>query len=482
MSFSPVPIRLGVTVMPEWFQCEGIEAVLDNLQAAGATALVTSPYLMRIVAPGEGAREPPPDGEAGGIRPLDRALWGLREAWVSTAPSLVHQMSRYAGLRYQPGPAGELTLAQSDFMDRVVEKASARGLQVYLQVMAASPPGYRVQFSGALEQDQCRGPDGQLHPDRVDRNASLASEQVHAYGAALLAELAERYPQVNGFRIDWPEYPPYDLRSALFDFSEQGQRAMAAEGADPQELASQLNLALRSWRQIAAQSSAEGAAVLGQRLAAAGWNDWLGPDGPARALWASKRASVARMLQTYRRALDSVPGPRRLLEPQVFPQPMSTWSGFAWECASAHCDAIGVKLYTMHWPMIARYWARDLLGRSDGPAADVVTQFIFQWMGMGPGLKASALRYPAPDTDHPVGAQAQIDKLRLAVEQAGSTPVIAFTHSYGPETDFMRRFELAANTVCAPGGSGRVWVNRYGYLSERKLAALGRYMRGAVSP
>jgi hypothetical protein len=481
MSSSAVRISLGVTVMPEWFQCEGIDAVLDNLQAAGASALVTSPYLMRIVAAGEGAREPPPDGEAGAVRPLDRELWGKRETWVSTAPALVHELSRYEGLRYQPSPAGELTLANPDFMDRVIDKASARGLRVYLQVMAASPPGYRVQFSGAVLQDQCRGPDGQLHPDRVDRNASLASEQVHAYGAALLAELAERYPRVVGFRIDWPEYPPYDLRSALFDFSEHGQQAIAAQGVDPMALARQLSLALRSWQHIAVQSGAGGATALGQRLADAGWDDWLGPEGPARALWASKRASVARMLGAYRRALDSVPGPRRLLEPQVFPQPMSTWSGFAWESLSAYCDAVGVKLYTMHWPMIARYWARDLLGASDGPAADVVTQFLFMWMGLGPGPDATALRYPPPDTDHPVGRQAQIDKLRTAVSQAGATPVIAFTHSYGPAGDFMHRFKLATETVGAPGGSGRVWVNRYGYLSAGKLAALGQYMRDAAS-
>ena len=32
---------LGITVMPEWFQCEGIDAVLDRLQAAGASALAT---------------------------------------------------------------------------------------------------------------------------------------------------------------------------------------------------------------------------------------------------------------------------------------------------------------------------------------------------------------------------------------------------------------------------------------------------------
>jgi hypothetical protein len=101
-------------------------------------------------------------------------------------------------------------------------------------------------------------------------------------------------------------------------------------------------------------------------------------------------------------------------------------------------------------------------------------------MGLGSGQDAAALRYPPPDTDHPVGEQAQLDKLRLACAQAGSTPVIAFAHSYGPEGDFMRRLALAAQAV--QGGSGRLWINRYGYLSASKLAALGRFMRGGARP
>jgi len=48
---------LGVTVMPEWFQCEGIGAVLDRVQSIGATAIATSPYVMEVAPDGEGARE-----------------------------------------------------------------------------------------------------------------------------------------------------------------------------------------------------------------------------------------------------------------------------------------------------------------------------------------------------------------------------------------------------------------------------------------
>ena len=39
--------------MPEWFQCEGVENVLDRLQAAGATALATSPYLLEVAPAGK---------------------------------------------------------------------------------------------------------------------------------------------------------------------------------------------------------------------------------------------------------------------------------------------------------------------------------------------------------------------------------------------------------------------------------------------
>ncbi len=49
---------------------------------------------------------------------------------------------------------------------------------------------------------------------------------------------------------------------------------------------------------------------------------------------------------------------------------------------------------------------------------------------------------------------------------AGTVPVYALAHGYGPAADFRRRFQAA---WLASGG--RVWLNRYGYLSDEKLAA-----------
>lgn len=476
MIVDPAPaLNLGITVMPEWFQCEGIESVLDNLEAAGASALVTSPYLLAVTPSGDGAREPPPDGDAGGVRPLDRPLWGLRETWVRTAPSITHDLTRYEGLRYQPTAPGALTRAHPRLIDDVIERAQRRGITVYLQVMAASPPGYRVQFSGAFDEDQCLGPDGRPHPHRVDRNASLASSHVREYGAALLAELAERYPEVHGFRVDWPEYPPYDLRSALFDFNPQAHPALRDQGVDPLGYAGLVSEKLACWQAAAREGAAFGVQAVRDRLAGAGWDGFFSDSGDGLPLWASKRASAGAMLRCFRQALDQVSGQRRTLEPQVFPPPLSAYSGVDWRAMSETADAVGVKLYTMHWPMIARYWARDLVGPSDGHALDVVTAAMADFLGFcdDPLPDGALLHYPPPDMPHPVGKQAQIHKLQQAQKEAGQVPVIAFAHSYGPAADVRQRIATAASAL-GDGAPARLWVNRYGYLADTKLADIGR--------
>ncbi len=460
---------LGVTVMPEWFQHEGIDAVLDRLQQLGATAIATSPYVMAACAEGVGGREPPADGEAGKVRPLDRTLWGKRELWVRTAPSFAHDLARYRGLRYQPSPTDALTRAEGQWLDRLLDATHARGIGVYLQVMAASPPGYRVQFSSAIGLDQCLGPDGKPHDVRVDRNASLASPHVLAYITTLLVELAERYPRVIGFRLDWPEYPPYDFHSALFDFNPAMCDAMARNGNDPAAIARDVSAWAMQLRAAARASAARGAGAARAALLAADWNALTATDGPLVALYDAKRRAALALLRACRTALDGVSGPRRRLEPQIFPPPLHRISGFPIDSLAGVADAVGVKLYTLHWPMLSRYWARDLLEGAGGEREhDAVTAAVADLFGFTDALAAdgAVLRYPEPHQAHPVGVRAPQDKLREAAFHLDPIPARAFVHSYGPTADVSTRFDAAAATGLP------LWINRYGYLSDEKLFAL----------
>ena len=67
---------LGITILPEYIQSEGPEALLDRLlEKLPLTAVSTSPYVMEECLPERGGeREPPADSDKGLARLLERPL------------------------------------------------------------------------------------------------------------------------------------------------------------------------------------------------------------------------------------------------------------------------------------------------------------------------------------------------------------------------------------------------------------------------
>lgn len=468
----PRPL-VGITVMPEFFQVEGVEGVLDNLaKRAGATAIATSPYVMTPAAEGEGSREPPVDAGAGSVRLLDRPLWGRRELSVRTAPSWTPDAGLYRGLRYQPAVPDELTAAHGRVVADAIRSAKARGLLVLLQVQAAIPPGYRVQFGGPIEEDRPRLPDGTTPKVRVDNNASLASPHVHDYARALVKDLVRSYPEIDGLRIDWPEYPPYSLDGAFFDFGPHAEAAARRLGYD-----------------FAAMRDAS-ASLRGHLLGQLTPTDLTGGrfkivqtliDRPGLAQWLSFKAELSTgIVRTFREALSEA-APGKLLVPGAFPPPWTALSGFSFARAAAHADAVMVKLFTMHWPMMVRAWGDALVaanpalaGRPELPRA---LASLFDIVDDGGFDRLEDWRYPEPEEAHPVGAAAQARKLADAQAEAGTMPVIALAHGYGPVGDFKQRFRTAWTAT-----GGRAWVNRYGYLADAKLDAIGAVVGETILP
>lgn len=427
----------GITVMPEWIQAEGIERVLDNLQMAGANAVATSPYVMAPSdEPGAG-REPPIDAGAGSVRLLDRALWGKRELRCVTAPSFVPDKALYAGLRYQPTEATDLTRSEGPKVQAFIAAAQARGLEVHLQVQAAIPPGYRVQFGGPVPEDQPLLPDGSRHEGRVDKNGSLAAPEIGAYLEALVRDVAKAYPTVDVLRLDWPEYPPYTLESWLFDFSPHAERTARARGHDWDAM-----------RAAARRIQVNPALVLTEGLSS------------LEALVRFKADLSVDLLTAARAAL---PAGMRLVA-HAFPPPWNRLSGLDYACVANVADDIAVKLYTMHWPMMLRSYLATM-GRLDEAGAAAI-QLLFD-TGTAP---FPDLRYPEPEEPHPVSAAAQRRKIEEA--KAATPRIHAAAHAYGPLDDVIARAAVAWEAA-----GKRLWMNRYDYLSDAKLGALGRVLR-----
>ncbi len=434
---------LGVTVMPEWIQSEGIDQVLDNLERAGVTAVATSPYVMAESDAENAGREPPIDAGAGKVRLLDRPLWGKRELRCITAPGYEPDRLLYRGLAYQPSEPTELTRREGPKVGAFLEAAKARGFDVQLQVQAAIPPGYRVQFGGPLEADMPRLPDGRLHPHRVDKNGSLASPEIIAYTTALIRDIAAAYPMIDALRIDWPEYPPYDFKAWFFDFSEHAVRAASTRGYDVEAMRTDCLYLMTDPAPLIEQG----------RDAHPGF----------AALQHFKADLTVDLVRSCRGAL---PSSMRLVI-HAFPPPWSDLSGMDFARVAEAADDIAVKLYTMHWPMMLQNYRRHVTDA--GMPEDRATEGLLRLFDTGGG---PTFHYPEPDEDHPASAEAQIRKIEAARSSAaGQAGILPSAHAYGPINDVLQRVATALEA-----GDGQAWINRYGYLSDDKLSALGRLL------
>lgn len=458
-------MKTGVTVLPEHFQNEGVESVVDRLAAAKVDMIATSPYVMEPADSKTGSREPPVDAGAGSVRLLDRPLWGKRELFVKTAPSFSPDKKLYAGLRYQPSEANSLTMREGGVIKAFLRAAQSRHIQTYLQVQAAIPPGYRVQFGGPVNDDKPLLPDGRVPPRRLANNGSLASPHILDYTLALTRDLVKAYPDIDGIRFDWPEYPPYFLDDVFLDFSPHCAQAANRLGFDFNRMRSAVLDLYRLLHGGLTNKHLERFLELD-----GGRNQILMSliDNPGILEWLRfKGALVGELAMRLRETLPA----RIALTFGVFPPPFSTVSGMQFSALAKYATAIHCKLYTMHWPVIFRFYGDALMKANPGLNEELLVKALSQWLEIQDPPYSARLadyRYPEPDEAHPVGTEAQIRKIQEAQRAAGDTPVFAFIHGYGPTTDFQKR--LAAGRA---GSQHGIWVNRYGYLRNEKITLLG---------
>jgi hypothetical protein len=459
---TPAPKRsLGITVMPDYAQAEGVDAVLENIvERLGCDAICTMPSVAERCAERLGVREPPADAGAGLARTLDRPLWGDTALWMRTAPSFAPNPGFYRDTPYAPPQPDLLTQREGPIVAQMLSKARRAGLTTQLQVMAAAPPALRVQQRPDAGTDEPLTVFGTPVRNRVDANVSLASEGLRAYMRALVADLLANYPDCDALRFDWPEYPPYALDSLLFDFSPPAVKRGQELGHDVEAIRARALEGLRKTRTDIAGK----VVAIEALLRAGGW---------AADLLAFRSAIVTDYVGALTTIVKEASHGRVGVVMQAFPPPLNRLSGLAFAAVDGIADEIAVKHYTMHWPMIERGYV-ERLAAVTGVDADTVFAAVHRWLGLNGGAETrEALRYPEPHEPHPADDDALRRTVEIAAGQINRSRLSVVAHGYGPLGDVERRFRAVTETPCR-----HLHINRYGYLSDAKIARLGAIWRG----
>lgn len=460
----------GITVLADFILNEGIDGVLDTLtQRAGVTAVALNPTVTAQASEGEGSFQPPTDAGAS-PRIFDRPLWGKTSLWVRSGPSYVPDDELFVDTPYRSRPANDLTEASGHIIGQFIDAAIERDLEVYLQVSGQSAPSM-------MDEDRPRLPGGGI-PDRMADTGSLASEPIRAYLRGQVANLLRVYPNITGFRPDWPEYPCYKLDEAFQDFSPHVRTWSLQNGYAFDEIEAEVGAFYRYLHgsltndDLAAFAGADRGCMT--QLA-------LLRRYPAVFEWLRLKADLSvDMVRHWRQIVDdaTTDGSRKKLSANAFMPPLTLLTGFDFGRAARYCDAASPKLYTMHWTVMVEFWGRRLLDHNPGLDETLLVRALANLLDLAdepPGDCLADFHYPEPDEPHPVSESAQKRRISQAVSQArGEMDITALVHGYGPLDDVAARFALVADSE-ADGA----WINRYGYLSDAKLDAVGQIWRTA---
>lgn len=464
---------LGIYAWPPHIQAEGINAVLDNLQSIGATSVSTSTYVAEPAVDGEGdRREPPQNGNKGLVREIDRPLWGRKALYLNTGPSFAHDTGLYDGQKYAPSPPNALTKKHGRVIHDFLAEAKKRDLKTYIQTSPSRLPTLREGVDPSERvADAPRLPFGKLPENRMVNFASLASPAVIDYMAAETADIVAEYPEADGLLLDRMEQSFYTFDDAFVDYGPHARNAAESYGLDFESINGAVGAALDRFAFITNDELDSVNSKLDVPIAFPGLSEYqqAGTD-PLNDAMKLRSRITANLLNTLRGAADGVrPGVE--LIPITFPPPLSVLTGVDFAEYSKYADAVMIKFFTMHWPLIVTYWTEGITAMNPSVDPNKVARAVSTALELEdePSSKASDYAYPEPDTPHRAGTEAQKSKIEIATNQAKGMPILPSVHGYGPLADVERRWRIGWET-----GESGMWVNRYGYLSEPKLNLLKR--------
>ena len=135
------------------------------------------------------------------------------------------------------------------------------------------------------------------------------------------------------------------------------------------------------------------------------------------------------------------------------------------------CAAITPKLFTFDYSVLPRWYGQTLLDWNPTLSETEILDTLVEWMNLPDDFERRSFanyHIPNPTELHPAKIEAYRIRLDEVVEQVrGKALCYPFAHAYLPEPQWKRMIAVIRDSRV-----DGMWVQMYGYLSDRKLGVL----------
>ena len=466
---APTEKSLGISVAPPAVQCEGLNAIFDRIAETRACAISTGMGLSEPVARGEGVRQPPVDID-GYERLLDRPWWGRRELWVRSYRTHACDDALFADTPYRPGGALAPAHLDRDLPHKILAEAHDRGIQAHLQFGVTGVPGLRPE-------DAWRYPDGsQPDPDRrVARQGCLNSPHVRAYVLGVVRDAVRQYPEADGLFLDWVEYTVYDLRDHFACTCEHCRQRAGDQGYDWERILHDVRALWYHLHNLDARDLEHTRRLMRHPWELVellqtypGWLEFL----------RFKADTVTGLYRAVRQAMDDEGAADMELGANGWAPPFNRSSGLDYRALAEICHCVRPKLYTFHWSVLPRWYGQILREWNPKLAESQILDTLIDVLDLPDDLAPRSFaqyHIPAPEENHPARPEcwrAKLDEViaqtRASRDEGGELGrCYAYAHSYRPTAQWKRMVAVVRDSDV-----DGMWVTRYSYLNDDKLAVL----------
>jgi hypothetical protein len=188
-----------------------------------------------------------------------------------------------------------------------------------------------------------------------------------------------------------------------------------------------------------------------------------------------KAESVSLAIDDLRAVMAEDGAGEMLLATSEFALPWGRMTGSAYASTARGITSQRIKLYSFHWLMMVRWWADTVLSWNRGSAvtpeeitSGMLALFALSLKDAPEKLAPDQFGMPAPDASHNLTPESYTWRLDNALDfREDQAPVLPLLHAYRPAAEFAELLE-----VLRPYSQDGLWINRYGYLGDDKLAML----------